>query len=429
MVQQNNSEHGNFGRKGKMLSLRRSTQGVSVGGHSAGSTDRSNHSQTFAPGSRGSTRKRTVVAREAPPAILSDTSSDDGDGAKPVVSGWLVRLHQMLTLGRDEVIEYDDGQLVIRDPDLLASELLPTCFRTSRFSSFQRQLNNFGFRKIQGKGKLQPCIYVRDDLVGQPVVAVLGIDRVANGPTKPTASPPAPAPAKLASGRTTSKRRRRGESTDESDASPSPSDVDEPTRYTWAQAHNDRRRNLVEPEEGEYAPDAPAHPHTDASMRKRPSHAQGAQPSYDARRAEEADWYGGDVEDDLGLDFPFDVQQRGQQRQQQQQLQIQLALPHQQQQALPSVLKKQQQHEQQQTFVPQRESTGYCDQQLPHQENSRGASPITAPAQNLYPGVDMENMTADDIIEVVTLLDSGLFLGSGALGNGAPVYDSAMACY
>ena len=45
---------------------------------------------------------------------------------KPVASGWLVRLHQMLTLDKDEIIEYDDGRLVIRDPDLLASEVRPS---------------------------------------------------------------------------------------------------------------------------------------------------------------------------------------------------------------------------------------------------------------------------------------------------------------
>ena len=37
-------------------------------------------------------------------------------------------------------------------------------FRHNKYSSFQRQLNYFNFRKTSGKGKNTPCIYVNDDL-------------------------------------------------------------------------------------------------------------------------------------------------------------------------------------------------------------------------------------------------------------------------
>ena len=107
---------------GEFLSLRRSTHAASTQSAQDKPSGASESSATHTLSGRGSTRKRTLVAREAH-ARLNDFCSDDGDGAKPVASDWLTRLHQMLTLGRDEVIQYDDGRLVIRDPDLLASEV------------------------------------------------------------------------------------------------------------------------------------------------------------------------------------------------------------------------------------------------------------------------------------------------------------------
>merc|ERR1719491_2780660 len=45
-----------------------------------------------------------------------------------------------------------DGEMfVVKNPELFASEIIPQYFDHNKFSSFARQLNFYGFRKIQTK--------------------------------------------------------------------------------------------------------------------------------------------------------------------------------------------------------------------------------------------------------------------------------------
>lgn len=50
----------------------------------------------------------------------------------------------------------------MHNPHKLASDVLHRYFRHSKYASFQRQLNYFGFRKLAGKGKMAPCSYVNE---------------------------------------------------------------------------------------------------------------------------------------------------------------------------------------------------------------------------------------------------------------------------
>ncbi|KAH8064200.1 hypothetical protein JL721_8343 [Aureococcus anophagefferens] len=64
-----------------------------------------------------------------------------------------------------EIISWDSlGRITISDPGKLSAEVLINYFRHNNFSSFQRQLNYFGYYKISGKGKLERCVYTNNAL-------------------------------------------------------------------------------------------------------------------------------------------------------------------------------------------------------------------------------------------------------------------------
>ena len=87
-----------------------------------------------------------------------------------------VKLFEMVTRG-GPLIHFTDGEITIEDPARLAREVLPLHFRHAKFSSLQRQLNNFSFKKIKGKGKMAACVYLREDLRGKPASALQYIRR------------------------------------------------------------------------------------------------------------------------------------------------------------------------------------------------------------------------------------------------------------
>lgn len=71
------------------------------------------------------------------------------------------------------------GKIVCHQPDTLQETILGKYYRHSKYASFQRQLNYFGFKKrLHGgkKGKLSPCSYVHEGLDGN-VESLLGLKR------------------------------------------------------------------------------------------------------------------------------------------------------------------------------------------------------------------------------------------------------------
>lgn len=104
----------------------------------------------------------------------------DRNGQHHPIAEFLYQLTKMLTDDNSEVIEWSDGRIRVHYPERLEAEVLHKYFRHSKFASFQRQLNYFGFRKIAGKGKMSPCSYVNDAATSD-IRSLLLIKRKTNG--------------------------------------------------------------------------------------------------------------------------------------------------------------------------------------------------------------------------------------------------------
>eukprot|EP00580_Thalassiosira_gravida_P019275 CAMPEP_0201662192 /NCGR_PEP_ID=MMETSP0494-20130426/4356_1 /ASSEMBLY_ACC=CAM_ASM_000839 /TAXON_ID=420259 /ORGANISM="Thalassiosira gravida, Strain GMp14c1" /LENGTH=724 /DNA_ID=CAMNT_0048140501 /DNA_START=275 /DNA_END=2449 /DNA_ORIENTATION=- len=103
------------------------------------------------------------------PEFLCHLYSMLNDPALSDLIGWVVPT-------RDESTDSGGGKanigkIVVRDPTRLQNEVLGKYYRHSKYSSFQRQLNYFGFKKrLHGskKGKMCPCSFVHDTLGSNP---------------------------------------------------------------------------------------------------------------------------------------------------------------------------------------------------------------------------------------------------------------------
>eukprot|EP00545_Synedropsis_sp_CCMP1620_P013378 CAMPEP_0119030804 /NCGR_PEP_ID=MMETSP1176-20130426/41216_1 /TAXON_ID=265551 /ORGANISM="Synedropsis recta cf, Strain CCMP1620" /LENGTH=617 /DNA_ID=CAMNT_0006987181 /DNA_START=62 /DNA_END=1915 /DNA_ORIENTATION=+ len=123
----------------------------------------------------------------APPSLPPNAGQQElpslpGSSSTPhhPIAEFLYQLTKMLTENNNEVVEWIGGKIKVHFPQRLEAEVLHKYFRHSKFASFQRQLNYFGFRKIAGKGKMSPCSYVNDAATSD-IRSLLLIKRKTNG--------------------------------------------------------------------------------------------------------------------------------------------------------------------------------------------------------------------------------------------------------
>ncbi|RQM18267.1 hypothetical protein DD237_000088 [Peronospora effusa] len=97
----------------------------------------------------------------------SSSSSDSSSSLSGEKRGWvapfLLHLHQLLRREDSKIIRWaEDGMAFqILDKEAMTSQILPKYFKNKNFSSFQRQLNYFGFRKWS-KARAQFPTYSRE---------------------------------------------------------------------------------------------------------------------------------------------------------------------------------------------------------------------------------------------------------------------------
>ena len=105
----------------------------------------------------------TAMSSSAAAAAADAVAAAAGLQARKRNRGFLFHLNQMLSdPANHHAIEWDAGGIIVHNPHALETDVLCKYFRHSNYSSFTRQLTNFGFTRASGKGKMGPCSYTND---------------------------------------------------------------------------------------------------------------------------------------------------------------------------------------------------------------------------------------------------------------------------
>lgn len=120
-------------------------------------------------------------------AGTANGAGGSGGGGRDQQPLFLRKTYQMLETCPQGIACWSEGgdSFMIKDPDRFASEVIPQYFSHNNFSSFVRQLNFYGFRKVKQDVRI-PVSQVSVSVISVPTRWL--ISRL--GPYSPTTHPP-----------------------------------------------------------------------------------------------------------------------------------------------------------------------------------------------------------------------------------------------
>lgn len=113
-------------------------------------------------GLRGSSVKAEIYDDDDDDVGSTGGGSGNGRDQQPL---FLRKTYQMLEACPPEYAGWSESgeSFMIKDPDLFAQHVIPQYFSHNNFSSFVRQLNFYGFRKVKQDVRVpvsQVCIFI-----------------------------------------------------------------------------------------------------------------------------------------------------------------------------------------------------------------------------------------------------------------------------
>lgn len=115
------------------------------------------------PGPIGAKRRRMRSGGNASTVTNNSPGITDGSESEPKTSGkckggttipiFLKKTYKMIDSCDPSIASWtEEGDMfIVKDPDVFATQVIPQYFDHNKFSSFARQLNFYGFRKMQSK--------------------------------------------------------------------------------------------------------------------------------------------------------------------------------------------------------------------------------------------------------------------------------------